>query len=81
MGLSISSNEVKKTQVIMEFQLLCFQGNFEESDEQFRSRGGRNRKYPIVEMLIRKRATPPNQLDGISECFSMFLSQEEPGDP
>ncbi|KZV27383.1 zinc finger protein [Dorcoceras hygrometricum] len=32
-------------------------GNFEESDEQFRSRprGGKERKYPIIETLMRKR--------------------------
>ncbi|KAL5556809.1 hypothetical protein UlMin_039045 [Ulmus minor] len=56
------------------------QGDFEEADEQFRSRprGGRKRKYPTVEMLIRKRVSPPNQLDGCSEYFSMLLSQEMP---
>ncbi|XP_061362314.1 transcription factor IIIA-like [Gastrolobium bilobum] len=40
-------------------------GDFEESDEQFRSRamGGRKRKFPTVEMLVRKRVAPPSQLE------------------
>jgi len=47
--------------------LLLDQGDFVESDRQFRSkpRGGRKRKFPTVEMLIRKRVTPPTKLD---EC-------------
>ncbi|XP_051141543.1 transcription factor IIIA-like [Andrographis paniculata] len=36
-------------------------GDFEESDEQFQSRprGGRKRKYPVIETLMRKRIVPP----------------------
>ena len=53
--------------------LLCDQGDFEAADEQFRSkpRGGRKRIRPTVEMLIRKRITPPSELDFImidEEC-------------
>ncbi|XP_041998408.1 transcription factor IIIA-like [Salvia splendens] len=37
-------------------------GIFEESDEQIRSRprGGRKRKYPVIETLLRKRIVPPS---------------------
>ncbi|KAK4481791.1 hypothetical protein RD792_012702, partial [Penstemon davidsonii] len=45
----------------------CFyvQGDFLESDEQFRSRprGGRKRKYPEIETLLRKRVVPPSESD------------------
>ncbi|CAL8132261.1 unnamed protein product [Prunus armeniaca] len=39
-------------------------GDFKEADEKFRSRprGGHKRKYPTIEMLVRKRVTPPDQL-------------------
>ena len=42
-------------------------GDFEEFDEQFRLRpkGGKKRKSPPIEALLRKRVTPPSQLDFI----------------
>ncbi|KAI5320457.1 hypothetical protein L3X38_040165 [Prunus dulcis] len=50
-------------------------GDFEEADEQFRTRprGGRKRKYPTIEMLVRKRVTPPDQLGQESEYRSWLL--------
>ncbi|KAH7525054.1 hypothetical protein FEM48_Zijuj06G0184300 [Ziziphus jujuba var. spinosa] len=56
-------------------------GDFEETDEQFRSRprGGRKRKYPTVEMLVRKRVTPPDQSKEGAEYLS-WLAQEIQGD-
>ncbi|XP_062153779.1 transcription factor IIIA-like [Alnus glutinosa] len=52
-------------------------GDFEESDDQFQSRprGGLKRKCPTVEMLIRKRVTPPSQFDEGSDYLSWLLSQ------
>ncbi|PIN21125.1 hypothetical protein CDL12_06189 [Handroanthus impetiginosus] len=40
-------------------------GDFVESDEQFRSRprGGRKRKCPTIETLMRKRVVPPSESD------------------
>ncbi|KAK6151381.1 hypothetical protein DH2020_014016 [Rehmannia glutinosa] len=37
--------------------------DFEELDEQFRSRprGGRKRKFPVIETLLRKRVVPPSE--------------------
>ncbi|XP_010034379.2 transcription factor IIIA [Eucalyptus grandis] len=44
-------------------------GDFEELDEQFRSRprGGRKRKCPTIESLLRKRVTLPNELAFLSD--------------
>nr|XP_023885924.1 transcription factor IIIA-like isoform X3 [Quercus suber] len=55
-------------------------GDFEESDNQFQSRirGGRKRKCPTVEMLIRKRITPPSppsQSDEESDYLGWLHSQ------
>ncbi|KAB1205893.1 Transcription factor IIIA [Morella rubra] len=52
-------------------------GDFEELDEQLQSRprGGRKRKYPTVEMLIRKRVIPLSQLDEESDYFAWLMSQ------
>ncbi|ONI35730.1 hypothetical protein PRUPE_1G551600 [Prunus persica] len=55
------------------------QGDFEEADEQFRSRprGGRKRECPDIPMLVRKRVTPPNQLGQECEYISWLHSQED----
>ncbi|KAI6698503.1 hypothetical protein NL676_018622 [Syzygium grande] len=44
-------------------------GDFEDSDEQFRSRprGGRKRKCLTIKSLLRKRVTLPNKLDFLSD--------------
>ncbi|XP_030934774.1 transcription factor IIIA isoform X2 [Quercus lobata] len=57
-------------------------GDFEESDEQYQSRirGGRKRKCPTVEMLIRKRITPPtppSQSDEESDYLGWLHSQRQ----
>lgn len=62
------------------------QGDFEASDEQFRSRprGGRKRKYPVIESLMRKRVVPPCESDPIlnegREYLSRLLSSAESED-
>nr|GMC81921.1 transcription factor IIIA [Ipomoea batatas] len=55
---------------------LYTQGDFEESDEQFRSRerGGRKRKLPVFETLMRKRIVPPRDTDPIIEQGADYLS-------
>ncbi|KAF8402347.1 hypothetical protein HHK36_013301 [Tetracentron sinense] len=63
------------------------QGDFEESDEQFRSRprGGRKRKCPPVERLLQKRITPPSQTESIlnqgPDYISWLLSGAADEDP
>ncbi|XP_068344526.1 transcription factor IIIA-like [Pyrus communis] len=53
-------------------------GDFVEADEQFQSRprGGCKRKCPSVEMLLRKRVTPPDQLGLEPEYLSWLLEQD-----
>ncbi|KAM1501026.1 hypothetical protein EV1_026051 [Malus domestica] len=53
-------------------------GDFVEADEQFQSRprGGCKRKCPSVEMLLRKRVTPPDQLGLEPDYLSWLLSQD-----
>ncbi|XP_019264539.1 PREDICTED: transcription factor IIIA-like isoform X1 [Nicotiana attenuata] len=57
-------------------------GDFVEADEQFRSRprGGRKRKLPVFEAIMRKRITPPCGTDPVfyqgSEYLSWLLSAE-----
>ncbi|XP_058090189.1 transcription factor IIIA-like [Magnolia sinica] len=58
------------------------QGDFLESDEQFRSRprGGCKRKLVTVETLLRKRVVPPGQdsvLDDASKYVSWLLSENQ----
>ncbi|KAL2480822.1 transcription factor IIIA [Abeliophyllum distichum] len=52
------------------------QGNFEESDEQFRlrPRGGRKRTSPEIETLMRKRVVPPSESDLIRREGPEYLS-------
>ncbi|CAI9779595.1 unnamed protein product [Fraxinus pennsylvanica] len=52
------------------------QGNFEEANEQFqlRSRGGRKRKYPVIETLMRKRVIPPSESDPVMREGPQYLS-------
>ncbi|XP_057506109.1 transcription factor IIIA-like [Actinidia eriantha] len=58
------------------------EGDFEESDEQvrMRPRGGRKRKCPTIETLMKKRVLPPNQSDSLltrePEYISWLLSTE-----
>ncbi|KAL6219549.1 hypothetical protein ACLB2K_007308 [Fragaria x ananassa] len=53
-------------------------GDFEEADEQFRSRlrGGCKRMCPTVEMLVHERVTPPDQFGPEAEFLSKFFPQE-----
>ncbi|KAM7523128.1 hypothetical protein LguiA_013030 [Lonicera macranthoides] len=55
---------------------LYTQGDFEESDEQFRSRprGGRKRTCPAIDTLMRKRIVPPIQSDSILNEGPDYLS-------
>jgi len=50
------------------------QGDFEKTDEELRSkcRGGRKRKCPSVEMILRNRVTPPSQLESL-----LFMQDSE----
>uniref|UniRef100_A0A5B7BM90 Putative transcription factor IIIA-like n=1 Tax=Davidia involucrata TaxID=16924 RepID=A0A5B7BM90_DAVIN len=51
-------------------------GDFEESDEQFQSRprGGRKRKCPAIDALMRKRVTPPSKSDSVLDQGPDYLS-------
>lgn len=67
--------------------VVWFQGDFVESDEQFRSRprGGLKRKCPDIETLSRKRVVgPPNESDSVvnqvPEYLSWLLSAEDVDD-
>lgn len=52
------------------------EGDFEESDELFRSRerGGRKRKLPVMETLMTKRIVPPRDTDSIIENGPEYIS-------
>ena len=64
-NLEICVANMSRNELAFWIELLFDQGDFVESDQQFRSkpRGGRKRNFPTVEMLIRKRVTPPAKLD------------------
>ncbi|KDP42399.1 hypothetical protein JCGZ_02456 [Jatropha curcas] len=54
-------------------------GDFEDFDDQFRSRprGGRKRECPTVDILLRKRVLPPSDLDECCSWFQSIGSQEQ----
>ncbi|CAH9127516.1 unnamed protein product [Cuscuta epithymum] len=55
---------------------VCTEGDFLETDEQFRSRerGGRKRKLPVLENLMSKRVVPPRDTDPILEHGPEYLA-------
>ncbi|XP_074320625.1 transcription factor IIIA-like [Silene latifolia] len=58
------------------FRHVYVPGDMEEFDEQWRSRphGGQKRKCPNVEMLMRKRITPPNECGSVLNHSTEYLS-------